>query len=325
MKTSLRYFGATFTSVLLLLVTACGSSSNSVTNESGANFPTNTIEIIVPWSAGGSSDLTARALAEAMNDTIDQNVVVINKEGAGGTIATAEVAARQPDSHTILFNANGVFSTQPQLTDVTYSLNDFRPVSGLTVEPIVLLVNAESDWETIEDLSNETERITYGHSGTGGLPDLAQVSFFNQSGVEAESVAYDGQNLAVTALLGGHVDTVAAHPGDTMQYVESGALKVLGVFSSERMEDYPEVPTFEENGYPIDMSVWKFLLVSQSIPVDQFEELTNIVNKALEHPSYKSSLETANLTADELSGEEVLEKLERDIAEHKELIESGDY
>lgn len=323
MGKSKRYLFIMLVLSVFVIFAACSTDGSGESNTSGdgeVDYPNSTIEIVVPWAAGGSSDLTARALAEAMSTIIDQNVVVVNREGAGGTIATSDVAQQQPDAHTLLFNAVGVFTTQPVLNEVSYSIDDFRAVTGLTYEPIVLLVNADSPWESIDDLAAETDRVTYGHSGAGGLPDLAQASFYEQAGVDAESVAYEGQNPAVTALLGNHVDTVAAHPGDTMQHVESGDLRVLGIFSPERFDDIPDVPTFEENGYPIDMSVWKYLLVSKETPDNVLDKLTDIVNEALEHPEYTEFLETSNLTPQHISGEEVIERLESNAEEHGEAI-----
>ncbi|GGB31903.1 ABC transporter substrate-binding protein [Lentibacillus populi] len=306
--------------LVVLIISLFGCSSNS--SSSNDDFPSKTIEITVPWSAGGSSDQTARALAEAMSDVTDQNVVVVNKEGAGGTIATSEMATQQPDAHKILFDAVGVFTTQPHMQDVQYSIDDFRPVKGLTYEPIVLLVNSDSPWETLDDLiADKGERITYAHSGAGGLPDLAQAAFLDQAGIEAESVAYEGQNPAVSALLGGHVDTVAAHPGAIMQHVDSGDLRILGVFSPERYEDLPDVPTFKEKGFPIDMSVWKFLLVSKETSDKELNKLTEIVEKAMESQKYKDFLKTANLTPEEISGEEISERLEKQYKEHGDVID----
>ncbi|MFZ4454003.1 tripartite tricarboxylate transporter substrate binding protein [Salibacterium aidingense] len=329
---------------LLFILAACGSDSND--NASGSNdsdendagseedseqeseevdYPTKPIEIVVPWAAGGSSDQTARALAEAISANIDQDVTVTNREGAGGTIATAEVAQTQPDAHTILLDAVGVFTTQPHLKDVQYSIDDFQAITGLTYEPIVLAVNGDSEWDTLDDLiaeKDEGTQISYGHSGAGGLPDLAQAGFFDQAGIEAESIAYEGQNPAVSALLGGHVDTIAAHPGSIMQHVESGDIKILGIFSPERFDELPDVPTFEEKGYPIDMSVWKFLLVSQETPDDVKNKLTEIVEEAMGSDQYQQFLEDANLTPMDLDGDEVVERLQENNEQHGEIIEN---
>ncbi|WP_040978394.1 tripartite tricarboxylate transporter substrate binding protein [Oceanobacillus jeddahense] len=313
--------------LLALIVSLLGCSSEnsgdgSSADNSEVDYPSKNIEIVVPWSAGGSSDQTARALAEAMGELVDQNVTVVNREGAGGTVATTEFATQQPDAHQVIFNAVGVFTTQPHLQEVQYSIDDFKAVSGLTYEPIVLVVNADSEWETLDDLiENTDQRISYAHSGAGGLPDLAQASFFDQAGIEAESVAYEGQNPAITALLGGHVDIAAGHPGSLMQHVESGDLRILGVFSPERFEDLPDVPTFEEKGFDIDMSVWKFLLVSQEASDEEVEELTNIVEEAMESEEYQDFLDTANLTQEEITGEEIIEQLNEQNIEHGEIIE----
>lgn len=322
--TKTRYFQMflTFFTTILLIAGCGGSSSEDQGGESTANYPEKPIEIVVPWSAGGSSDSTARALAEAMSQNTDQNITVVNREGAGGITATSEIAQSQPDAHTILFDAVGVFTTQPKLNEVQYSIDDFKPVTGLTYEPIVMLVNKDAPWESLDDLIEEEGRVSYGHSGAGGLPDLAQASFFEQAGIDSESVAFEGQNPAVTSLLGGNIDTVAAHPGDIMQHLESGDLRVLGIFSPERYEDLPDVPTFEEKGFPIDMSVWKFLLVSQEASDEELEELKSIVEDAMAEEDYQNFLETANLTPEQISGEEVLERIEKNREEHGEAIDN---
>ncbi|SFP90782.1 tripartite tricarboxylate transporter substrate binding protein [Salibacterium halotolerans] len=330
MKKTMRSFVVLLS--FLFILAACGSNSdeNATGNSNGGgedsvDYPTQPIEIIVPWAAGGSSDQTARALAEAMSSNINQDVTVTNREGAGGTIATAEVAQTQPDAHTILLDAVGVFTTQPHLKNVQYSIDDFKAISGLTYEPIVLAVNADSPWDSLDDLITEKKsdtQISYGHSGAGGLPDLAQAAFFNQAGINAESIAYDGQNPAVSALLGGHVDTIAAHPGSIMQHVDSGDIKILGVFSPERFEKLPDVPTFKEKGYSIDMSVWKFLLVSQETSDEVKNKLTSIVNDAMASDQFQQFLKDANLTEQSLSGEEVIERLKKNKSQHGKIIEN---
>jgi len=233
--------------------------------DSNVKYPIKPIKFICPWAAGGSSDTTLRAFASIAKDYFGQPLVVVNRAGAGGTIATTEVKGAKPDGYTIMLDAVGVFTTQPKTREVSYSLDDFQTVIGLSYEPIVLAVHSNSGYKSLDDLKSAKKNIKYGSSGTGSLPHLAQAAFFKKAGIEATNIPYKGGAPAITALLGRHVDTVAAHPGELLPYVRSGDLLMLGVFSPERYNLIPDVPTFKEQGYDLDFSVWKFILTPKGV------------------------------------------------------------
>ena len=291
-----------------LLLAGC-SSENS---QGQSDFPNKPLEITLPWAPGGSSDLTLRALAEIVGPEIGEAVNIVNREGAGGTIGIMEGANATPNGYEITFIASGAMTAQPHMREVQYQNDDFAGIVGLTYEPVLLAVNAESDWETLDDLMAEKNTgrvINFAHSGAGGFPHVTQEAFFAQAGIKAESVPFEGGGPAVTALLGGHVDTVAAHPAELVPHAESGKIRLLGVFSDERFELLPDVPTFKEKGFDLNMSVWKALLVPKDTPEDVVEKLRDIFGSAVKDPKFIEFLEKNSLAPIEIDPNEIISRL----------------
>lgn len=280
-----------------------------------SDYPNKPIQFIVPSSAGGGSDLTARALAAAVKPFLDEPLVVVNKGEAGGTIATADVARAKPDGYTILLGAIGPFTTQPHLNKVNYTTDDFRGIMGLTFEPLFIAVHADSPWKTLDDLLKEKDSgktIKYGSSGAGSVPDLAQAAFFKKAGIKASSVPFKGANPAVTALIGGNVDTVTAHPGELLPHVEAGKLRLLGVYSPERFKLLPDVPTLKEKGQDIDISGWKFIVVPKDTPDEVADILTKAFTEAVNSQEYQEFLKNNTSTPLPISGNDVISRLKKE-------------
>lgn len=315
-----------------LLLIGCGTKtepasedSTESTEEAEVDFPTEPIKITVPWSPGGSSDAIARSLAETISSDIDESINIVNREGANGTIAAAEAVNYDPDGHEILFLASGVMTAQPYLRDVQYDLEDFEGIAALAQEPIVLAVNTDSNWENLDDLIEEKDSekiIKYGHSGAGGFPDVAQSAFFEEAEIKSESVPFEGGNPAVAALLGGHIDTVAAHPSEVLPNVESGDLKILGVFTEERVEGLDDVPTFTENGFDLNLNVWYYFLVPKDTPENIVGKLRNIVTDALDDPEYKEFLDNNDIAPINIEPDEVISQLKKETEKTQEVLSS---
>lgn len=295
-----------------------GNGEATVSETTESKFPEKPIEFIVPWSPGGSSDTMARALSEVAKDHLGQPLVVVNRDGAGGTIATTEFTKAKPDGYTVLMNAVGVFTTQPFMRDVKYSIDDFKGVIGLSYEPIFLAVNSDSPWESIEDLVEDFKKsdkaVKYAHSGNGALTHLAQAALYSQAGIKSESVPFDSNNTALTNLLGKHVDVAVGHNTEVLPHVQEGKIRLLGVFSSERDErpGFNNIPTFKEQGYDIDMSVWKFILVPKDTPQEIIDKLYEGFYNMIQDPRYVRFCETAKLAMNPIKGEEVIQRLKEE-------------
>ncbi len=321
---------AALLAVLLVSLVGCGpagqqpsgSQGGSSAPSSGAepapapvNFPTRNIEFIVASAAGGGSDLLARALASELK--FSQPVVVVNRTGAGGTIGTTEALTAKPDGHTILLGMVGPFETQPHLLDVQYNLDDFRYISALTYEPLFLAVKADAPWNSVQELkdafaSGSGKTLKFGSSSQGSVPHLAQEVLYKQLDISAAHVPFDGSNPAVVALLGGHIDALTAHLGEINNYVTSGELKILGIYSPERFELAPDVPTIKEQGYDIDISAVKFVAVSSKVPDEVVEVIRQEVEAAKNTDTFKAFLKANYSTPNDISEEDLKAQLARE-------------
>lgn len=315
--------------VVALLIGAPLAAIASGDAEDGGEFPTRTIEVIVPWGAGGSTDVLARALAPYLEEYLGESITVVNKPGANGTIATSEFKNTRADGHTVLFNAVGNFTIQPFLRELNYDLDDFKGVIGLTTEPIIIGANADSGYESLEDLVADYQstgaELNYGASAVGALPHLSQAAFFMEAGIGAAVVPHDGGGPAVTALLGGHVDTAAAHPGEIMPQVDAGEITALGVFSGERIDSAPDVPTVQEQGYDVGVfEVWKFVLVPGDTPDAVVQALHDGFESAFNDPDFQQEAERLRLNINAISGAEVMERLAEQQGSFQPVVESLD-
>ncbi|MEG0754528.1 MAG: tripartite tricarboxylate transporter substrate-binding protein, partial [Angelakisella sp.] len=164
--------------------------------------------------------------------------------------------------------------------------------------------------------------ISYGFSGAGSLPELSQKKFFQASGIESSAVPFDGGAPTITALLGGHIDVGAAHPGEVSQYLETGDLIPIGIFSPERdpREKYKDIPTFKEQGFDIDMSVWKFLIVPKDTPDDIANYLTETLGNILKDEKFVEYCDSNSLVITGYSPEEIATKVADEAAINKELL-----
>ncbi|MBA7587544.1 hypothetical protein ES708_29574 [subsurface metagenome] len=289
--------------------------------DSNVKYPIKPIKIIGPWAAGGSSDTLLRIFASIAEDYFGQPLVVVNRTGAGGTIATTEVKGAKPDGYTIMLNAVGVFTTQPKMRDVSYSLDDFETVIGLSYEPIVLTVHSNSNYKSLDDLKNAKKNIKYGSSGTGSLPHLSQAAFFGKAGIESTHIPYKGGAPAITALLGRHIDIIAAHPGELLPYVRSGDLLMLNIFSPERYYLIPDVPTFKEQGYDLDFSVWKFILTPKGVDPEIVKILHDKFYAMMQDSRFIEFAKKIDIKMNPISGKEVREKLTKQIKTTGETID----
>jgi tripartite-type tricarboxylate transporter receptor subunit TctC len=325
-----KLFGLLFAIMTTILVlTACGSSGQDAKTASGKNadgieFPTKPIELIVPWDAGGSTDLIARTLAKEVEKELGQPVTVVNKPGAGGTLAATEVAKSPADGYKIMISSNSPFTSQPNIKPTQYSIEDFRVVHATTYENIALLTHSNSKWDKLEDLMKEKDSgttIKYATSGAGGFSHLASATFFDESGLKGQYVPFKSGAETITALLGEQVDIITVHPGEAMEHVKSGKLKFLGVFSEAEAPEIPDVPTFKEKGMDLVWGVYKFIVVPKDVPEDVYQKLNEAFAKAYASDSYKEFLEKSNLTSYDESPEQIEEKIKAEIKETKVWID----
>ena len=298
---------AVATTAVAGLVAGCnggGSSSDSALDCS-------TLTMVVPYSAGGSSDVVGRALADAVSASEGIRVEVVNQTGANGTVAATQVATKRPDPCEVIYLPNGPFASMPHFQDVQFEPADFRGIYAVNEEPILLLVNASSDWQSMDDLRADADRrFTYASSGTGSYTQISVAQTFANLGADAEGIPFDGSAPAITALLGDQVDAVAVHPGEAMQYLESGDLRAIAVFSSDRLKTLPDVPTATEQDVDIELAVFKSIYANAEIPDEAAAELERIFQAAGESDEVTSTLETLYSEPSSVPTDELVPTLE---------------
>lgn len=317
---------------LAFTLAACGGSGSSSSADPGsspaeggdgkpADFPKSTITFICPWDAGGSSDAMTRVVAELGNQYFGVNCVVQNSGGAGGTVATTEFKTTAADGYTICMEAIGVFTLQPFTREVGYSIDDFIPVTALTNEPIIMVAGKDTGIKSVEDLLKATD-ITYGFSGSGSLMELSQKLFFEEAGLEATGISYDGASPTIAALLGGHIDIAAGHPAEVMQYIENGDVYPIGIFGGERdtRDGIKDIPTFKEQGYDIEMSVWKFMIVPKDTPAEIVDYLTTTLDQITSDPKFTEFCANNNLLPIKMTADEMLERIAAEAEVNKALL-----
>lgn len=266
------------------------------------------VELIVPFAAGGGSDALARAAGKGAEGPLDAAVTPVNKPGGNGIVAMTDVA-NAADDKTVIAATNAMLAWQPHLSEVSYSVDDFVGIASLGVEPIVLATKASSRWKSIDDLVAEPARITFGHAGVGGFGHVAALSFLTAAGVKNEGVPFDGGAPTVVALLGGNVDIIAATPAEVLPHVESGDLRILGVFATERLDEFPDVPTLKESGYDLVFGVSRFILASSKISDDALEDLRTAFGEAVDADDFQKMLKKRFVTFEPVTGDEIMATL----------------
>lgn len=309
--------------VAAFFISACGMTGQDNAKQQ-PKYPEKEITLVVPWSAGGSSDLLARALTRAANKTIGKPIIVVNREGAGGGIATSEVAQSKPDGYTVAIGASGLFTTQPFLKKVNYQISDFDFLIGISDEPVLLTVRADSPDKTLADFIKrakaEGKVVKYGNSGMGTVPHLCLAYLFQLAEVNSQPVPYKSNTPALAALMGGHIDVSAAHPGEAIPQIKAGKIRALAISSTKRFDSLPDVPTMQELGYKIDMGVKKFVMVPKGMPAGTRTVLVNTFEQAAADPEFVKAMKDIYLALDPMDGAQVAAYLNREAPLMKKLI-----
>ncbi|WP_372799944.1 Bug family tripartite tricarboxylate transporter substrate binding protein [Paracoccus seriniphilus] len=216
-----------------------------------------TLEMVVPFSAGGGTDTVARVFEQPFAAALERTVVIRNNAGASGTIGAAAVAAADADGNTVGYLPIGPVAIQPSLRETSYGLDDFSYICQTTSTPVFLLQSAKADKETLGDWVDQgtSDRVVYGSSGPGTIPHLAMAAFASAAGLKAVHLPFDGTGMAMNAMAGGEIDLFV----DTATVLEANDVKALAVFAAERVDAYPDIPTMAEAGFDLEFSVWQGL------------------------------------------------------------------
>lgn len=250
-------------------------------------FPTRPIRIIVTSAPGGLLDTTTRIVAQKMGEKLGQSVVVENHAGAGGLVAIREVKNAHADGYTLLATPKTVLIQQVLSLNSGYDVEkDFAAIGPMTRAPLLLVVAGDGQDRTLADLLARVKanpgKVTYGSAGTGTATHLGAASFAQSAGVNMLHVPYKGNPAAWPDVISGRVTVLFEPYGSGSSMIQSGKMRALGIASSTRLADLPEVPTFAEQGVPgVDADTWFALLAPSGTPKDVVQGLAGALRSAL--------------------------------------------
>ena len=259
------------------------------------DYPTRPVTVVVPFPAGGPSDVVARIVAEHMSRTLGQTMVIENVGGAGGTIGSGRVAAAAPDGYTLLAGSMGSHVAAPVLTpNIKYGAGDFAPIGPTAHSPAVIVARKDFPAKDLRDFiaqvkSNPTA-IKQAHGGVGASSHMACVLFNSSTAINPTQVAYRGTGPAMNDLIGGHVDTFCEQSVSVIQQITGGAIKAYAVSAKERLASLPDVPTAKEAGIDYDMSIWAGIFAPKGTPAPVIDKLADALDKALDDAGVRDRL-----------------------------------
>ena len=274
-------------------------------------YPTKPIRVVVPYAAGGATDLTARLVGQKMQASLKQNVIVENRPGAGGVIGADTVAKAPPDGYTVLIGVPAEMAILQHLQKLPYNTQrDFAPISLAAVTPLILVVHPSLPVKSVKELvafvKARPGQLSYASAGTGGVQHLAAELLKITTKIDMTHVPYKGAGPVMPDLIGGHIPMFFSGMPPAMPYVKSGKLRALAVTTTKRSPAAPEVPTMVESGLPgFDISNWFAYFVPAGTPADVIARLNTEVNNGLKFQDVKEKLaavgaETVGTTPDAL-------------------------
>ena len=294
--------------------------------QAASDYPSRPIELVVPFGAGGGTDILARVTAEAAKKHSSQPITVVNRPGASGSIGLTEVVNARPDGYKIAM-ITVEMAIIPHMGIAKFSPEaDFTPLVRLNADPVVLTVSATSPWKTIEEMVDAAKKskdpLKFGNAGTGGVSHLAAVALAQKAGTTFNHVPFQGNAPAVVALLGGHIDAVTASPSEVFSFVQSGKLRALAVLADKRLGGaFAQVPTMKERNIDLSVGTWRGLAAPKGLPADVLSRLSAIALKTANEPAVKEAMEKQNLGYSVADGEAFRTQIANDSALYKQLIE----
>jgi tripartite-type tricarboxylate transporter receptor subunit TctC len=272
--------------------------ASMATDVCAAEYPVRPIKLVVPYAAGGPTDVLGRLVADFLGRDLKQAMIVENKAGAQGAIGAEAVARSEPDGYTLFVSAASIIVLNPMLyKKLPYDpVKDFRMLALVTDLPVVMEIHPSVPAKTVAEFvayaKQNPGKLNFGSAGTGGTIHLAGEMFKQMAGVEMTHVPYKGAGPALTDLLSGNIQVMFDSLSTALPPVKSGLLRPLGVSSAQRSPDLPDVPTIAESGYPdYVVSVWYGIAAPAKLPDDIAGKISASLDRALNDDAFRASLE----------------------------------
>ncbi|HMK78734.1 MAG TPA: tripartite tricarboxylate transporter substrate binding protein [Xanthobacteraceae bacterium] len=277
----------------VLIGTLIGVTLSGAAAGAESTYPSAPVHILVPYPPGGAVDIIARTLGDELSRQWSQAIVVENRPGAGGMIASQALVKAAPDGYTLILVASGHALNPYFYSKLPYGFDDFTPITLLASSPNILLVPANSPFRALADMLAAARakpgELSYGHAGNGTSPHLAGELLKALAKVDIAAVPYKGGAPSLTDLIGGHIAMAFNNIPESIAQIRAGTVRALGVTTAARSAVLPEVPTIAEQGVPgYDTGVWWGVLAPAGLPADIRDRLARDFRAALNAPAAKA-------------------------------------
>jgi len=293
-------------------------------------YPSKSIRILVPFPAGGSTDFVARGIGQKITEAWGQQVVLDNRAGAAGIVATEIVAKAAPDGYTLLMNSVSHAANASMYSRLPYdTLRDFAPIILFADVPIILVVRSQFSANSVADLISlaraKPGQLNFAAGGVGASSHLAGELFRSMARIQWQTVQYKGGAPTLVDLLGGQVDLTFSPIASSIQHVKAGRLKALGVTSSKRVPLLPDLPTIAESGVPgYAASAWYGVVAPARVPRDIIQKLNREINALLKNPEFREGMLARGAVPMGGSSEEFAAFMRQEVGKYAALVkESG--
>jgi tripartite-type tricarboxylate transporter receptor subunit TctC len=288
-----------------------------------ADFPTKEVQIIIPWAAGGATDLIFRALAATSGKYLGKPVVVVNKPGGGGAVGYTEGMKAAPDGYTLTAAVTPMTILPHQVT-TAFTYKNFEPILNVVSDPSMFLIRSDAPWKSLKEFldyaKQNPDMITVGNSGAGGGVHLVALAFEKAAGVKFNHIPFSGGGPSVTAILGGHVNAVSVSPPEGIPQIQAGKLKIIALFAEKRLAMFPDVPTVKEQGINFAMGMWRGLAAPKGTPPDVIKKLHDAFKQGMDDPVLKKNATDMAVNLDYLGPEAFGKLIAGDHEFYKNLV-----
>jgi len=287
--------------LVLILAVGCSNTNNNASTETDANedtqnqdvaaYPEKDIEIYIPYSPGGDTDFSVRAMAEFFEKEWGVNISVINQTGGGGAVATESVASAEPDGYKLFYNQQALFiGIATEQLDV--SLDDLTPIGYFAEVGQTFATKSDKGWDDLSDFVESAQEDDYAYGADfGATTHFMGGMLAKEADIDLDMVDGGGESDRIADLLGDHIDITVLSTGGAKEYQESGDFNLLAVLSEERSDAVPDVPTVEELGYDINFTPTHILYGPQGLDEEILEKWDEGIKKLVEDEEYQNQLE----------------------------------
>ncbi len=270
-------------------------------------YPAREIELMIPWSVGGATDVVFRTFMSILPKYLGSPLIIVNRPGGAAIPGYTEALTKRPDGYYLVAWATPSL-TVTHMQETPYDVNSFEPIINLVSAPIWILVPGNSQYQSLNDLIDDAKRrpgqVNLGNAGEGGGTHMIALAFESEAGVNFNHVPHAGGGPTVVSAVGGHVDAISVGPPEGVSQLESGDLRALAVFSKERLDDFPDVPTAVEQGVDFALGQWRGVATPKGTPDHVKQHVHDAFKATMDDEDFQVLAKRAGLLLDYIGMEE---------------------